>query len=662
MSGNCGTEVSYKRPPVPSGNTSDDAELYGLDVEEIDGPRHRLVPTSLSPFILSNLLPFFTQAMSSAPQSNFSSPPSASSTPREGNNRRGCVKVPCDDCIQRASDGGNNAFTQLCEQCMRSLHRPRRRQRQAPTANKVRRHTNAIIDTALGLHTDPVTLPWSEDRQTQHALQFFVQHSAPQLAGYFDSPFWQRTLLQSGRHEPAVKHAIAAIGALHERLLMGAEETDASHRRHTRFALEQCNKSIQHLTTPTEGKDHPDLRLMLTTCVLFTCFEAMQGHCEQAIAHATQGYGLLKQYATAPETNPCEAGTFAVELDQLCLTMQRLQTQSKGLMGKDYGISLNSDKKDIPKPVRFDTLRDARVTLEQVINRLAIFFLDLDLNDNFYDLVCSNAEKFLSFAPWLKAWEEAFSRLLAEKQNTMTPNERKGAMVLKAHHLVCEILSNVDLSEGELGWDKFHGEFTAILDLAKAVLEDGPQPVTRQTSPKTELCFSLGIVDPLYEVCARCRDPALRRRALDLLARHPRQDCMWSSWSAWKVGKYLMQLEEEPGSSPPLEAGDIKAADRISEAWVDFSASSDGVGHLKYKRTTPQRNPREALNPGLFAENPSRRQLGQEIDFAHAMLGSNFLDAQGTPTASGNPSARLGSTPTLSRSNSQSEQLSPKET
>lgn len=200
-------------------------------------------------------------------------------------------------------------------------------------------------------------------------------------------------------------------------------------------------------------------------------------------------------------------------------------------------------------------------------------------------------------------------------------------------------MSNVDLSEGELGWDKFHASFIAILDLAEAVLEDGPQSNVQQavdlpTTPKTQLCFSLGIVDPLYEVCARCRDPSLRRRALDLLARHPRQDCMWSSWSAWKVGKYLMKLEEESSSSPPLTAGDISAADRVSEAWFDFSkfsASADGsTGRLMYKRMNTHHTPREALNPGLFAGDPSEQQAGQDVNFAHAMLGSNFLDAEMT--------------------------------
>jgi hypothetical protein len=158
------------------------------------------------------------------------------------------------------------------------------------------------------------------------------------------------------------------------------------------------------------------------------------------------------------------------------------------------------------------------------------------------------------------------------------------------------------------------------------VLEDNSEPKIKHavdllTTPKTQLCFSLGIVDPLYEVCARCRDPAIRRRALDLLARHPRQDCMWSSWSAWKVGKYIMKLEEE-------------SSDSVSEAWFDFSrftASGDGsTGRLMYKRMNTQHSPREALNPGLFVGDHADQQSGQDVNFAHAMLRSDFLDAETT--------------------------------
>ena len=131
------------------------------------------------------------------------------------------------------------------------------------------------------------------------------------------------------------------------------------------------------------------------------------------------------------------------------------------------------------------------------------------------------------------------------------------------------------------------------------------------SAPTATLSFSLGIVDPLYEVCARCRDPTLRRRALDLLAKHPRQECVWSSWSAWKVGKFLMRVEEEGAatattdSGMPAKSSDIPVDHRVSEAWLDFSdkeLDSPGQARVGYKKAIPRATARYALNPGLFED------------------------------------------------------------
>lgn len=91
-----------------------------------------------------------------------------------------------------------------------------------------------------------------------------------------------------------------------------------------------------------------------------------------------------------------------------------------------------------------------------VLNQLTIFFLDMELDDQFYDLAISNAEKHLLFSPWLSAWEKALSTYLSDHQASLSLEDRRAAMILKAHHLVAEILANVDLSLGELGWDAFH--------------------------------------------------------------------------------------------------------------------------------------------------------------------------------------------------------------
>lgn len=99
-----------------------------------------------------------------------------------------------------------------------------------------------------------------------------------------------------------------------------------------------------------------------------------------------------------------------------------------------------------------------------VLNQLTVFFLDMELDDQFYDLAISNAEKHLLFSPWLSAWEKALSVYLTEYESSFSIEDRRAAMVLKAHHLVAEILANVDLSLGELGWDALYDKVCMIKD------------------------------------------------------------------------------------------------------------------------------------------------------------------------------------------------------
>ena len=64
--------------------------------------------------------------------------------------RRPAARVPCDDCIARASTKKDEgAAIELCETCTATLHRPRRKQQEQPNVKRVRRQSNAIIDTAL---------------------------------------------------------------------------------------------------------------------------------------------------------------------------------------------------------------------------------------------------------------------------------------------------------------------------------------------------------------------------------------------------------------------------------------------------------------------------------------------------------------------------------
>lgn len=64
--------------------------------------------------------------------------------------RKPSARVPCDECIARASAKNDGASIELCEKCLSTLHRPRKKQQlEQPNVKRVRRQTNAIIDSAL---------------------------------------------------------------------------------------------------------------------------------------------------------------------------------------------------------------------------------------------------------------------------------------------------------------------------------------------------------------------------------------------------------------------------------------------------------------------------------------------------------------------------------
>jgi hypothetical protein len=103
----------------------------------------------------------------------------------------------------------------------------------------------------------------------RRSFAFFTHRTSPQLAGFFGSDFWERLVLQAAYHESAVRHAIVAIGSLHELVEHQTGITDATRA----FALEQYNLAIRELLLPLSQGGERRVDVCLISCILFTCFE-----------------------------------------------------------------------------------------------------------------------------------------------------------------------------------------------------------------------------------------------------------------------------------------------------------------------------------------------------------------------------------------------------
>ncbi|KAF2773717.1 hypothetical protein EJ03DRAFT_264433 [Teratosphaeria nubilosa] len=394
-------------------------------------------------------------------------------------------------------------------------------------------------------------IKWRRSWRERHSLNFFVHFSAPQMAGFFDSTFW-RMVIQMSYHQPAILHAITAIGALHEAIMQRAFADEKRRAHAMEFALNQCNRAISSLTGSNKrgrrGVKSPDSRLALTTCVLFTCFEAMQGRCDSAVNHALQGRRLLQatRRASVISTSPARDD----DLEQMRPLVERLEVQATALLdkGKRPDIDTSDQTAPLPHIKHVYSLDHAHNTLHTALNSVMRFMQGFHSSASRDHVAVTMAEKYLRYAPWFTSWEQAFTRFLSDQSEIMNNMDLKRAMVLKANHLVGNMLASVDQSAGPGAYDAYEAEFKAIVDLSREVLASFSCPplptLSGGTSGTPYLSFSLWVTDPLWMAISRCRNPSIRQAAFTLLSQNPRQEGIWHAGPSLANSRCLSRKAE----------------------------------------------------------------------------------------------------------------------
>ena len=116
------------------------------------------------------------------------------------------------------------------------------------------------------------------DEQEKRAFHFFRERTIPGLCGFFGSDIWERLVLQATFQEPALRHAVFALGSLHERFEMGDRTVFASNLDTVQggLALRQYTQAINHVIRRSTSKDSRSLDVCLIACILFACFEVSE--------------------------------------------------------------------------------------------------------------------------------------------------------------------------------------------------------------------------------------------------------------------------------------------------------------------------------------------------------------------------------------------------
>ncbi|KAM5349897.1 hypothetical protein ACJ41O_006402 [Fusarium nematophilum] len=381
------------------------------------------------------------------------------------------------------------------------------------------------------------------------ALQFFYSETAPQLSGLFGHSFWSRSVLQFSLSEPAIRHALASVATLHERYLSPGLDIDGVPS----LALLSYNRAIRCLINMTSRED---THIVVAAGIIFTCLEFMKGDINAATMHLANTTKLLTSWRHkmgAPDRPwgqryPCfESSFIEMELAPIVCSLTNAMFQFRRPV---KGIFLNPvDEAGYPNAsISFKTVEEARIAfldLTTAVANVSASAESLEPHDNVNDQV---PEEILRLRFLLENWKTAFDDLVHRERSNLGVKDRRAADFVRLMWHNTHVASSACGAPSEAAWDSHRSDFEEMVRLADSLLQD-QDPFSRERSKGFSL--EMGLLSSLYVVAWKCRWPRIRRKALSLLLRARRRECLIDAELSHLVLSRIVEIEEGRGDVSP---------------------------------------------------------------------------------------------------------------
>ncbi|KAL4869621.1 hypothetical protein BDV12DRAFT_167706 [Aspergillus spectabilis] len=471
--------------------------------------------------------------------------------------RNGCITckirhVKCDEekpeCLQcqrsgRKCDGYDNASQTQLRQRIAERHRPIDR------------------DTFGADHR----LVLRQETQTERRyVDFFYTRTSHAFSGFYDSKLWSYLIPQLGEHEPSIRHAMTAIGAIHSRIQIAAsspkpEEGSAPTER---FVLEEYNKSIQTLVKSLASSKGESMDLTLTTCCLFVCLEMLRGNKKDALDHIEAGLRIIHKHEQT-----CSLTSRSNELYQeLRDLFIRLNLQAS-FMGRLMIPLKLTPSATIRAGLIFTTLSEARSSLDQIMTKALLFIRSVGIMreardpETQFELESEQGD----IRQELLAWRYSFDILLAKLGEKIQPSNYCASLLLQIYYHTAHFWLLTVLARDEDHFDNFIPEFEAVTSHAEEITRTLNSPAFKVSRQDSAFSLEGELIAPLYYAACKCRHPLIRRRAINVLSHYSKREGMWDARLYCAIAELVVKVEESQCAVLPTSERDIGSLGRVYE-------------------------------------------------------------------------------------------------
>ena len=131
-------------------------------------------------------------------------------------------------------------------------------------------------------------------------FEYFRVVCIPEFSLYFQEVMWETIVLQAISSEPCMRHAALAISALTRSRYHPSEAGDAPYQIESaiEYSMKQYNLAIQKLNKRLDISTQ-SWELAILGSIIFTAFEALQGHDNRVQMHLRSAFAILEAHPNA---------------------------------------------------------------------------------------------------------------------------------------------------------------------------------------------------------------------------------------------------------------------------------------------------------------------------------------------------------------------------
>lgn len=387
-------------------------------------------------------------------------------------------------------------------------------------------------------------------------VEFFSMRTGPALSNVLSHSFWSFSLPQLSFSEPAIRHALIALGSAHARFEAEVTNNQAVQDAiPSNFALRHYNESIKQLKLHL-NRGSQSLDIALLCCLMFISLECIYGNRLTVMDHLQSGLNMLRSSLAQDEEKETSSNKIAKSIRQEIRPLfHRLDSQTT-LMGFSGSSMFNHVDKllALSIPRSFDSLEQAKISLDLLVASSLGFIRTVHDGKHAENGSFSLSGRTLQIhlLSEFSIWKNSMVNYVTSC-NTFSDHENRIEKSLRTQHTATFIWLARCTELEESGFDAYLPEFASIVKWSRTLIAPIPESKERclhsklaslSVSHVPKFSLNMSSIPPLYLVGIKCRDPIIRREAITILEEMNGREGLFDARLHAKAARRLTELEE----------------------------------------------------------------------------------------------------------------------